>query len=92
MQRQLVEFRKSLTDATIELKANQNHNEQLLEHFSQRFSEHAVLRRVWKCLADNKFERQAAKLLDQRSDEIYRHNLKKKAFFPWRRYYSINSD
>ena len=32
----------------------------------------------------NREERKAARALDRRMDDLYRRNLVKKAFFPWR--------
>lgn len=37
-------------------------------------------------MKDYEQERKLAKARDQRMDEIYRKNLMKKSFFPWRTY------
>ena len=44
------------------------------------------MKKCFKLLRDNELERKAARALDQRMDEIYRRNLMKKSFFPWRTY------
>lgn len=45
------------------------------------------MKKVWRQLLENKDERQQAKALDRRMDEVYRKNLLKKTFFPWRTYF-----
>lgn len=81
---QLVQFRQKLEDATIEMKKEQNRRENLLESFSKKYSEHIIFKKVWKILDDHRRERQFAKELDRKMDAVYRKNLLKKAFFPWR--------
>lgn len=43
-----------------------------------------VYKKVWKVFFDNMRERKEARELDQKMDGVYRRNLFKKAFFPWR--------
>lgn len=84
MQEKLVGFREDLEEATIELKKEQNRRENLLESFSRKYSEHLVMKRTWKIFIENRDERKKAKELDRKMDRVYRNNLLKKAFFPWR--------
>jgi hypothetical protein len=66
------------------MKKEQNRRENLLDAFSRKYSEHIILKKAWKMLEDNRRDRQHAKALDRKMDALYRHNLVKKAFFPWR--------
>lgn len=45
--------------------------------------------KIWK---DYEQERKLEKAKDQRMDEIYKRNLMKKSFFPWRTYIIIKLD
>lgn len=56
----------------------------MLDSFSKKYSEHVILKKTWKMFEDNRNERQHAKELDRKMDALYRKNLIKKAFFPWR--------
>jgi len=51
---QLVQFRRELEDATIEMKKEQNRKEKLLESFSEKYSQHIVFKKVWKMLDENR--------------------------------------
>lgn len=42
------------------------------------------MKRTWKVFIENRDERKKAKELDRKMDRVYRNNLLKKAFFPWR--------
>jgi hypothetical protein len=55
-----------------------------MDSFSQKYSEHILLKRAWKILEDNRHDRKSARELDLKMDAVYRKNLLKKAFFPWR--------
>jgi hypothetical protein len=66
------------------MKKEQNRRENLLEFFSKKYSEHIILKKAWKIFEENKNERQKAKELERKMDAVYRKNLLKKAFFPWR--------
>ena len=44
------------------------------------------MKKAWKVFVENRNERKRAKELDRQMDEVYRRNLMKKAFFPWRTY------
>lgn len=61
-----------------------------MDSFSQKYSEHILLKKAWKLLEDNRKERKLARELDLKMDGVYRKNLLKKAFFPWRTYYKFN--
>lgn len=71
------------------MKKEQNRREKLLESFSEKYSQHIVFKKVWKLLDEHRKERQNARLLDQKMDAVYKKNLCKKAFFPWRTYSCI---
>ena len=43
-----------------------------------------MLKKVWKVFRDNELERKYQRELEQQMDDIYKRNLFKKAFFPWR--------
>ena len=92
MNDQLVQFRRELEEATIDMKKEQNRRENLLDSFSQKYSEHIVMKKVCKLLDQNRRERKEARELDRKMDELYKKNLKKKAFFPWRTYTFFYSD
>ena len=81
---ELTRFREDLEEATIDMKKEQNRKENLLEAVSQRFYQRMVMKKVWKVFRDNQIELQQARALDKRMDNVYCHNLLKKAFFPWR--------
>ena len=66
------------------MKKEQNRRENLLDSFSKKYSEHIILKKGWKLMDDNRKERKFAKELDRKMDLVYRKNLIKKAFFPWR--------
>lgn len=66
------------------MKKEQNRRENLMDSFSQKYSEHIILKRAWKLLEDNRSQRKLARELDHKMDAVYRKNLLKKAFFPWR--------
>jgi hypothetical protein len=68
------------------MKKEQNRRENLMDSFSQKYSEHILMKRAWKFLEDNRNERKFARELDLKMDAVYRKNLLKKAFFPWRTY------
>jgi hypothetical protein len=68
------------------MKKEQSRRENLLDSFSQKYSEHVIFKKVWKLLEQNKRERQEARELEQKMDGVYKKNLLKKAFFPWRTY------
>lgn len=76
----------------MELKKEQNRRERLLDSFSQKYSEHTVLKRAWKLVEENREERKVARELDAKMDSLYRKNLIKKAFFPWRTYLNLYLD
>lgn len=42
------------------------------------------MKKCFKALHDYELERKAAKARDNKMDLIYRRNLMKKSFFPWR--------
>ena len=44
------------------------------------------MKKVWKGFNDYKIMRQEEKAMNQKMDDIYFKNLKKKTFFPWRTY------
>jgi hypothetical protein len=54
VQEQLKQFREELEDATIDLKKEQNRRENLLESFSQKYSEHLILKKAWKRFVENR--------------------------------------
>jgi hypothetical protein len=58
-----------------------------MEHFSEKLRRNLILKKCFKLLKDNEQERKLAKLKDAKMDAIYRRNLIKKGFFPWRTYY-----
>ena len=58
-----------------------------MEHFSEKMRRNLILKKCFKVMRDNELERKLARAKDQRMDEIYRRNLMKKSFFPWRTYF-----
>jgi hypothetical protein len=42
------------------------------------------LKKSWKLLKDNAIEAQEKRRINKAMDEVYKRNLLKKAFFPWR--------
>ena len=55
-----------------------------MEHFSEKMRRNLIMKKCFKIMKDYEQERKLAKAKDQRMDEIYRRNLMKKSFFPWR--------
>ena len=58
-----------------------------MEHFSKKYRDNVILKKTLRILKNYQIERQAAKIRDLKMDSVYRKNLLKKAFFPWRTYY-----
>ena len=81
---QLMDFRNGLEEATVAMKKEQHRKEVLLEAVSSRYAKCAVLKKVWKVFRENQAERKYQRELENQMDDIYRRNLLKKAFFPWR--------
>jgi hypothetical protein len=55
-----------------------------MEFFSEKFRRNQILKKSFKLLRENELNRKTARALDQRMDLLYRKNLLKKSFFPWR--------
>ena len=58
-----------------------------MEHLSKKYAQNILLKKSLKILKDYEMERKMAKARDKRMDAIYRRNLMKKSFFPWRTYF-----
>ena len=64
-----------------------------MEHLSKKYARNLLLKKSLKILKDYELERKMAKARDKRMDALYRKNLMKKSFFPWRTYSNeINLD
>lgn len=68
----------------METKEEQSRKEVVMDHFSEKMRRNMILKKCFKIMRDNELERKLARAKDQRMDEIYRRNLMKKSFFPWR--------
>ena len=55
-----------------------------MEFFSEKFRKNQILKKSFKLMRENKLKRKEERILDEKMDLLYRKNLLKKSFFPWR--------
>ena len=55
-----------------------------MDFFSEKLRKNEIMKKCFKALRENQLERKAAKAKDNRMDLIYKRNLLKKSFYPWR--------
>ena len=55
-----------------------------MEHFSDKLRRNLIMKKCFKLWKDYEREQKLSKAQDLRMDQIYKKNLLKKSFFPWR--------